>query len=93
MLSFQGSLAQLASKAARLAAASRQRSEALAANFVAPLKEATRYLKSVQSTMADRSAALATLQRAKGDLESAKVTEMSSFPPIPTVLVTPQHAG
>jgi hypothetical protein len=48
----------LCARSGQIAAAARQRAEALASSFEAPLKEAARTVKSVQAAVADRSAAL-----------------------------------
>ncbi|GFR51023.1 hypothetical protein Agub_g13350 [Astrephomene gubernaculifera] len=63
----------LLGRAGEVAALSRARSEALAGEFAAPLKEAARSIKSVQTVMADRAAALAAYSQAKSDLDSKKV--------------------
>ncbi|GLC46599.1 hypothetical protein PLESTB_001222000 [Pleodorina starrii] len=63
----------LYSRANEVAALSRSRSETMAAEFAAPLKEAARTIKSVQGAMADRAAALSAYSQAKSDLDSKKV--------------------
>ncbi|KAG2492390.1 hypothetical protein HYH03_009336 [Edaphochlamys debaryana] len=63
----------LFTRAGEVAALSRSRSEALAVEFAAPLKEFARTIKSVQTAMGDRAAALAAYSQAKSDLDSKKV--------------------
>ncbi|KXZ44879.1 hypothetical protein GPECTOR_61g832 [Gonium pectorale] len=63
----------LFSRAGEVAALSRGRSEAMAADFAAPLKEYARTIKSVQAAMADRAAALTAYSQAKSDLDNKKV--------------------
>lgn len=63
----------LGGKSAQLSAASKQRTEALAANFEAPLKEFVRTIRSVQTAVSDRAASLFHLQQCKSDLDSRKV--------------------
>lgn len=63
----------LSARAGQIAAASRQRADALAVNFEAPLHEFARSIKSVQVAMADRAAALSAFVQAKGDLDGKKV--------------------
>lgn len=69
----RGAFGALYGRAGEVAALSKARSEAMAAEFQAPLKEFTRTIKSVQAAMADRAAALAAYSQAKSDLDSKKV--------------------
>ncbi|PNH00419.1 Sorting nexin 1, partial [Tetrabaena socialis] len=63
----------LFSRAGEVAALSRARSEAMAVEFAAPLKEFARTIKAVQAAMADRTAALSAYSLAKSDLDLKKV--------------------
>lgn len=65
--------AQLAYRANQIASATRERTEVLSSNFELPLKEFARTVKSVQTTIADRSAALSAYQHAKSEVDSKKV--------------------
>mmetsp|Transcript_21494 Transcript_21494/g.59509 ORF Transcript_21494/g.59509 Transcript_21494/m.59509 type:complete len:451 (+) Transcript_21494:211-1563(+) len=69
----RGSFDVLCGRSGQIATSSRQRAHTLACNFEAPLKEMARTIKCVQTTMADRAAALSQLTQAKSDLDGRKV--------------------
>lgn len=60
-----GALGALYSQATGMGALSKRRSDALVADFEAPLKEASRTIKSVQAAMSGRAQALATYSQVR----------------------------
>lgn len=69
----QEALVQLSHKSQSVSQASKARTDLLAAQFEAPLKEAVRAVKAVQAVCADRATSLAALSAAKHDLDTKKV--------------------
>lgn len=66
------SFAGLGDKAAVVASTSQKQAEELGGTFEAPLRESVRAIKAVQAVVADRGAALATVQQARADVDAKR---------------------